>query len=256
MSPFKEMIRKKPDGRFWEIDFLRGIAIVLMIAFHFIYDLNHIRIIYYRLWEGLFDYASKTVASVFFVLVGVSLTIRYNRTNKNESLEKNRYQFLIRGGKLIGLGMIITIISWLVIPERFVIFGVLHCIGISIILAIPFIDKSKISLIIGSIIIIVGIYLKFITVNVNWFIPLGFVPPRFFSIDFFPLFPWFGIVLVGISLGHCLYPKGKRRFQISINDQMKAIKNICFLGRNSLYIYFLHQPILFAIIFFILQPLL
>jgi uncharacterized membrane protein len=90
----------------------------------------------------------------------------------------------------------------------------------------------------------------------NWLIPIGFVPPKFFSIDFFPLFPWFGIVLIGIGLGHYLYPDGKRRFQIPIDDQKEIIKNICFLGRHSLYIYFLHQPILFAIIFFILQPLL
>ena len=253
---FHQMIRKKSDGRFWEIDFLRGIAIILMVGFHFIYDLNHIRIIYYKLWEGPFDYASKIVASVFFVLVGISLTIRYNRVKNKDSAENIRSQFFIRGIKLIGLGLIITIISWLIIPDRFVIFGVLHCIGVSIILAIPFINKKMITIFLGGIIIIIGIYLKFITIDVNWFIPLGFVPPKFFSIDFFPLFPWFGIVLIGISLGHYLYPNGNRRIRLPINDQKKYIKNICFLGRHSLYIYFLHQPILFAVIFFILQPLL
>ncbi|HMA82892.1 MAG TPA: heparan-alpha-glucosaminide N-acetyltransferase domain-containing protein, partial [Candidatus Thermoplasmatota archaeon] len=49
---------KKADGRLWEIDFIRGIAIILMIAFHFIYDLNHYKIIYYKLWTGPFAIAA------------------------------------------------------------------------------------------------------------------------------------------------------------------------------------------------------
>ena len=129
------MIIKKPEGRYWEIDFLRGFAIILMVQFHFIYDLNHIRIIYYKLWEGPFDFASKVVASVFCLLVGISLTISYNKTRNTQSISQIRMRIFYRGVKLILLGMIITAISWIIIPSRFVIFGVLHSIGISIILS-------------------------------------------------------------------------------------------------------------------------
>jgi uncharacterized membrane protein len=244
---------KKPEGRYWELDFLRGFAIILMILFHFIYDLNHIRIIYYKLWEGPFDYASKLVASVFFLLVGISLTISYNKTRNTQTISQIRIRKFYRGLKLILLGMIITIISWIIIPSRFVIFGVLHCIGVSIILSIPLLSKKNSNLFLGSVIILFGIILNYLTFNVTWLIPLGFLPPKFFSIDFFPFFPWFGIVLVGIGIGHYLYPEGKRRYDIDDDMNKKGINRISFIGRHSLHIYFLHQPVLFFIIFILIH---
>lgn len=247
------MIIKRSDGRFWEIDLLRGIAIILMLIFHFIYDLNHLKIIYYKLWEGPFDYASKSIAAVFFILVGISLTISYNKTVGNLSLSDIRRKFAIRGLKLLFLGFIITGVSWLIIPERFVIFGVLHCIGISIILTIPFISYCKLNVIIGGLLVSFGFILDYLTFGFSWLIPLGFVPPRYFSIDYFPLFPWFGVILIGLALGNYLYPGGQRRFQFSIDQVEGMPKRICFIGRHSLPIYFIHQPILFAIIFLILM---
>jgi uncharacterized membrane protein len=244
---------KKSEGRYWELDFLRGIAIILMVLFHFIYDLNHIRIIYYKLWEGPFDYASKLVASVFFLLVGISLTISYNKTRNTQSINQIRIRIFYRGLKLIFLGMIITIISWIIIPSRFVIFGVLHCIGVSIILSIPMLSKKNSNLFLGSIVILFGILLHYLVFNVTWLIPLGFLPTKFFSIDFFPLFPWFGIVLVGIGIGHYLYPEGKRRFDIDYDKNKRVINKISYIGRHSLHIYFFHQPVLFLIIFFLIH---
>ena len=239
---------KKPDGRFWEIDLIRGISIILMVIIHFIQDLNYFGIIHYKLWLGPFDYLSKTVASIFFLLVGISLIISNNKLKA-----KNR--LIIRGVKLIGLAMIITIVSIFVIPERFVVFGVLHCIGVSIILSSFLVNKRVSPLIIGIIVILIGFLLRFyITVDYIWLIPLGALPPEYYSIDFFPLFPWLGLVLVGISLGHYLYPEGKRRFDI--REENGIIINISFLGRHSIHIYFLHQPILVSIIFLVLQPLL
>ncbi|MCK5342063.1 MAG: DUF1624 domain-containing protein [Candidatus Heimdallarchaeota archaeon] len=246
------MIIKKPDGRFWEIDLFRGIAIIIMVIFHFIYDLNHIRIIYYKLWEGPFDYVSKITASFFFILAGISLTLSYNKSKHVESKTKMRQRFVFRGLKLLSLGMIITAISYVLIPERFVIFGVLHCIGLSIILAIPFISFRRLNVLVGSIMILFGVFLKTVSFNSSWLVPLGIVPPKYFSIDFFPLFPWFGVLLIGISLGHYLYPEAQRRVQFSMHPESSVLKNICFIGRHSLHIYFLHQPILLGIIFLIL----
>lgn len=243
------MNMKKSDGRFWEIDLLRGIAIILMVIFHFFYDLNHLKIIYYKLWEGPFDYASKIVAAIFFLLVGLSLTINYNKNRDKISASDIRRKFGIRGLKLLFFGFIITVISWVIIPERFVIFGVLHCIGISIILAIPFISYIIPNILIGSILVTLGLILDYVTFDFSWFIPLGFLPPRYFSIDYFPLFPWFGVILVGLALGNYLYPAGQRRFQFKTEQVEGMSKNICFIGRHSLPIYFLHQPIIFVFIF-------
>lgn len=247
------MIIKRPDGRFWEIDLLRGIAIILMIIFHFIYDLNHLKIIYYKLWEGPFDYASKSIAAVFFILVGISLTINYNRNIGKSSVSYIRRKFATRGLKLLFLGFIITGVSWFIIPERFVIFGVLHCIGVSVILAIPFIPYVLPNIIIGGLLVSFGFILDYLTFSFNFLIPLGFVPPRYFSIDYFPLFPWFGVILIGLAFGNYFYPNGQRRFQFIFNQTKGISKKICFIGRHSLPIYFIHQPILFAFIFLVLM---
>lgn len=246
------MWSKNGKDRLWEIDFLRGIAIILMIIFHFIYDLNHFSVIQYRLWTGPFAYASSFTASVFIVLVGISLTISYNKKKLRFNYSIIRLTFLKRGLKLFGLGLIITIVSWIVIPERFVIFGILHCIGICIILSIPFIKFTWRNFVIGSSFIFFGLFLRLFTFDFAWLLPFGFLPSKYFTIDYFPLFPWFGVVLIGIALGNVVYPEGKRRYHFMEKSITGVFQKICFIGRNSLPIYFFHQPILLSVIFVIL----
>ena len=253
MYQIDHMIKKTAEDRFWEIDFLRGTAIILMIIFHFIYDLNHLKIIYYKLWEGPCAITAKIVASFFLFLVGISLTISFNKSKQHSSLLEIRHKLIIRAGKLLFIGILITIISWILIPERFVIFGILHCIGVSIILSIPFLPYIIPNVLIGITLIISGIYLQYFTVDFPWLIPLGFVPPNYFYIDFFPLLPWFGVVLVGIALGNYLYPQGQRRYHMNYTLQSTS-KRICFIGRHSLPIYVLHQPVLFGFIYLIFYP--
>ena len=242
-------MRLKPaDGRLWEIDFIRGIAIILMIVFHFIYDLNHFSVIYYKLWIGPFAYAASIIASIFVLLVGVSLTINYNKRKNRYNIHEIGIQFVKRGINLIGLGLLLTLVSYIIIPERFIIFGILHCIGVCIILSIPFLRYIRLNMILGSIIIIIGLYLRLLTFDFSYLLPLGFLPPKYFTIDYFPLLPWFGVVLVGIALGNYLYPEGQRRFQLEDKSSIGIPQKICFVGRHSLHIYFLHQPVLISMI--------
>jgi uncharacterized membrane protein len=240
---------KQANGRLWEIDFLRGIAIILMIIFHFIYDLNHFSVIYYKLWIGPFAYASSIIASVFVILVGISLTIYYNRKKENFSLSLIHIKLIKRGIKIFSLGMLITAVSYIIIPERFVIFGILHCIGVSIILSLPFLKYKWHNIFLGCVFIVFGLFLRLYTFDFSWLLPIGFLPPKYFTIDYFPLLPWYGVVLVGIALGNFLYPEGQRRFHLPDHSSVGISQKICFMGRNSLHIYFIHQPILILIIF-------
>ena len=246
------MLIKKADGRFWEIDLIRGVAIILMIFFHILYDLNHYSITKIRLYTGPISYIAYLSASIFIIIVGISLTISHSKSNinllKNEMLKK----FIKRGIIIFILGMIITGVSYIYIPERYVIFGILHFIGISIILSIPFIYYKKANLILGLLFIIIGIYLKTLKFDFNLLIPLGFVPNRFFTIDYFPIFPWFGVVLFGIAIGNYIYPNSKRIFSMIDYSYNPIIKALCFLGRHSLLIYFLHQPILIGLLFLLI----
>jgi len=240
-------VTKKPF-RLWEIDLLRGIAVVMMIVFHFFYDLNFFSIFKIDLDSGYFLLFLYSIGTTFIMLVGISLSLSYSRVEEYKNKKQLRLKFILRGLKIFGLGLSITIVTWFYIQDGFVLFGVLHCIGLSIIIAYPFLRFKIRNLIIGILLVSVGVYLKTLTFNFGWLLWLGFKPSQFYTVDYFPILPWFGVVLIGIFIGNTLYPFNKRRFKIKDISQLKFVKFFCFLGRKSLIIYFLHQPILLLLI--------
>ncbi|MFA6268535.1 MAG: heparan-alpha-glucosaminide N-acetyltransferase, partial [archaeon] len=118
--------------RFWEIDFLRGIAIVMMVVFHFLWDLNYFGYIQVDLYKGFFGLFQIATAGLFLLLVGVMLAVGAERHNKNYSLH-----FVKRGIKIFCAGLLVTIVTFIFFPQNFVYFGILHLIGVSIIISIP-----------------------------------------------------------------------------------------------------------------------
>jgi len=245
-------VKAKHIQRFWEIDLLRGIAIILMIIFHFFYDLNFYKIYKISLYTDFFLVYAYAVGSVFILLVGISLSLSHSRIKNKLSKQQIIKKFFIRGLKIFTLGLIISLATWLYLREGFIIFGVLHCIGLSIILAVPFLKLKKFNLILGIILVSFGIILKSFTFDFYWLMWLGFTPTTLYTVDYYPLLPWFGIVLIGIFVGNIFYKDYKRIISVRDLSKYKPIKFFSFLGRNSLIIYFLHQPILIAIIHLLL----
>ena len=231
------------NERFWEVDSLRGLAIIMMITYHFIFDLTFFGVFYFNINSGVFWIFARLTAFTFIFLMGVSLTLSSSRTQiKGERRLFNKY--LKRGLKIFSLGFVITIATWIFIPQEFIIFGVLHFIGISIILAYPFLKRKSLNLFLGISIIIMGIYLGNFTFDFSWLVWLGFIPNTLQTVDYFPLFPWFGVVLIGLFFGGILYKNYNRQFKIPDLSKNYFIKIFSFLGRNSLIIYLIHQPLL------------
>jgi uncharacterized membrane protein len=237
-------MKKFLKQRFWEIDFLRGLAIIMMITFHFFYDLNYFGVEKVNFRSGFWWIFGRIIVTTFVLLVGISLTISYSRTKKNKEGWKLFKKYLLRGLKIFSWGLVITLITWLYLKRGFIIFGVLHSIGISIILAYPFLKFRSLNLLLGIIFIIIGLYIGNIYINSYWLIWAGFKPYYFYTVDYLPLFPWFGLVLIGLFLGKLLYPNGKRKLKIMDFSRFSFVKLFCYLGRNSLLIYLIHQPIL------------
>jgi uncharacterized membrane protein len=230
-------------GRYWEVDLFRGIAVVMMIAFHAIYDLDFFSSQdLVDVHSGVLPSFAKATASIFLLLVGVSLNISSARARIRGDDSFLRY--LRRGARIFSWGMAVTLSTMLLLGEGFVVFGVLHLIGISIILSRTFLNRPLLDLFLGSTAISFGLWLRQFSFDSPWLLWLGLVPRHFYSVDYFPLFPWFGVVLVGIFLGNLLYPKGVRRVRLPDISARTPAKQICILGRNSLLIYLLHQPIL------------
>lgn len=234
----------KKNSRFWEIDFFRGTAIVLMIIFNYAFTLSYFNIYYVDGWLFWWLFP-RFIAAIFILLVGISLTISYSRTKKK--MKSHAYEkYIIRGLKIFSLGMLVTLATWLFVPQTAILFGILHFIGISIIISLVFI-KFRYNLLLGLLIIATGIFLNNFVFDFPWLLWVGFVPKIFYTLDYFPLLPWFGMFLIGMSLGNKFYKNGTRRFKIF--NELKLTKSLSFLGRHSLIIYLIHQPILVAILY-------
>jgi len=227
--------------RFWEIDFVRGIGILLMLVSNFVTDLQFFY--GYSNYETFWWVFARATATIFLLIAGISLTISYS---KNNSFAKH----FKRGLYIFGLGLIITLVTWFFIPQNFVRFGILHLIGISIILSFILLKfDKKIALIVGIFAILIGFLIKNVNSATNYFSWLGLTTNTFSAVDYFPIFPWFGVVLIGIFLGKLFYPNGKRRFELKGFKQMKLVS---WIGRHSLIIYFVHQPVILVLLSLIL----
>jgi len=230
--------------RFWEVDFLRGIAVVMMIIFHALFDLAYFGKYHFNVVYGFWLLFARLTAIIFLFLVGISLTLSYNRRSARFS------SFLVRGLKIFGFGLLITLVTWLFFSEETIIFGVLHLIGLSIIISYPFIKRKYLSLAAGIAAIVAGYWLSTKAFAFTWLMWLGVVPQKLITFDYFPLLPWFGVVLLGVFAGNVLYPKGRKRIRLPELGRFVPFNIVCFLGRNSLIIYLLHQPVLMAIMYF------
>ena len=227
-------------NRFWEIDLLRAIAIVMMITFHALYLLNYFDIhntgvpgVPYGFWWWF----PRVTGGTFIFVAGVSLTITYSRSKRISG-------FMLRGLKIFAWGMGITLITWLISREGYVRFGILHFFGIAFILAPFFLRLRFINLILGAALMALGIYLQVqrVFVDFPWLLWLGLMPRGFWTMDYWPLLPWFGLFLVGMFCGKLLYPQGNRRFNIhEFNDPVTSA--LTLPGRHPLVIYLAQWPI-------------
>lgn len=212
-------------NRYIELDLLRTLAILLMIIYHIAYDLQMM----YGWGLGLFESWGWTslrqgTASLFLLLVGASFAISWNRTPHYK-------KYLKRGLGVIACGMLVSAATYWWEPETYVRFGILHMIGVSILLLPLFTRMKEGSAIVGLIIMLLGMIMP---------------PPDFASVDYFPMIPWFGIVLLGFAIGHFCYVRAKLPSFFIFN--YSVFIPLSFPGKHALVIYLLHQPILLLIL--------
>ncbi|MDD1696042.1 MAG: DUF1624 domain-containing protein [Methanoregula sp.] len=232
--------------RYWELDLARGIAIFMMIIFHIVFDLFFFRILPISIYSGFWRYFAYATASLFLLIVGISLTISRARAASVMTKTALALKFVYRGAGIFLLGLIVTFVTWLYLGEGFVVFGILHLIGISIIISPLFFPLKKYTIPAGLLFIVTGWFFATLA-GPSWLIPLGIHPATFWSVDYEPLFPWFGMVLIGMGLGEFLYPEGVRTFKLPSLPQ-ETIQKITLPGRHSLLIYLVHQPVIILVL--------
>lgn len=234
------------SSRIFEIDALRGTAIVMMVVYNWLFALNYLGVYQTQITSGFWFYFARITASIFIILAGVSLTISASR-HRNDARPFLRH--IKRGLMILLFGAGISIVTWLFLDGAYVRFGILHLIGISILLAYPLLNLRYWNLAFGLALIAAGIYLQSITTATSWLLWLGATPENFYTVDYFPVLPWFGVFLIGVFLGSSLYENGARKYWIWNLSGLPIAGVLAVLGRNSLFIYIIHQPILITALY-------
>lgn len=247
-----ENIPKKE--RILEIDILRGFAFLMMIFDHFCFDMGFIfRNIYtnptlLKICNWSYNYIfseSKSIINtlfcwaIFMFVSGISSTLSKNN--------------LKRGTKLLLIATIFSIGTFIVsiILKHFgynmnitIYFGILQCLSICMLLT-PLLNKLKNYQLIFLGVLIIGSY--FITKNIFvdhlFLLPFNIRPENLSTMDYQPLIPRLGIYMLGMVVGRTVYKEKKSIFKKEIN-----IQPLSFFGKNALWLYFVHQVVLFLVL--------
>ncbi|HEX2181960.1 MAG TPA: heparan-alpha-glucosaminide N-acetyltransferase [Rubrobacteraceae bacterium] len=230
------------------MDAARGVAIAMMVVYHLTYDLDYFGGYPIESTSGFWARFADATAGAFLFLVGVSLAISYSRASAGRPGRSLFGKYLLRGLRILAYGMALTVVFFL-LGMGVVAFGILHLIGVSIILAYPLLKYRFANLLLGLSLIAVGVYMRIegLSSESPWLLPFGVVPENLVMPDYRPLLPWFGVVLLGVFAGNVFYGGGWRP-ALFAGKSPAAARPLLPLGRNSLFIYLVHQPILIALL--------
>ncbi len=225
------------------LDALRGLAILAMVTYHFCFDLQYFGV---TRWDFYHDpvwlTARSVILSSFLLIAGVSLVL----ANRNGPPPK---RFWPHVGNIAACAAVVSAASYVLFPASWIWFGVLHSIVVSLIIARPLVRRPVLALIFGAIVIAAGnLYTNAIFDNraLGW---LGFMTAKPRTEDYVPLFPWTGVLLLGIASGDALVRTEFRpiAFAASWPHWM------AWLGRHSLATYMVHQPLLLGVLFLVVD---
>ena len=180
---------------------------------------------------------ARSIAASFLFLVGVSLVL----AGRN-GLDRSR--FLRRLVLVTVSAGAITIVTIFVFPESYIFFGILHCIAVASVLALPFLRLHAVLVAVTAALFIAAPFFiahpLFDHPALLW-VGLGTYFPR--SNDYVPLFPWFGAVLGGIVAARLALA-----YAPAAPEPPNAAKPFVWAGRHSLAIYLIHQPLFYGLV--------
>jgi uncharacterized membrane protein len=219
------------------IDAFRGLAIVLMIAYHFSFDLNYHGWIQQDFNQAPFWLIARAfIVTLFLLLVGVSLVLNAQRPVSTS--------FWRRQGHLLAACLAVSLGSYLMFPQSFIFFGILHFILLASLAGRLFVRFHYLTLATALLVLAIGLGVShplFNTPALQW---LGLMTYKPFTEDYVPFFPWFGVVLAGIFVGRLILNQPRPSW---LSAPLTGMQPLALAGRHSLVIYLLHQPILLGI---------
>jgi uncharacterized membrane protein len=235
-------LAERSSRRIWTVDAIRGLAILGVVIFHLVWDLEFVGFI-----EGIARHPAwlafgRTLAGTFMALVGVSLVLAHPH--------EVRWRPALRRLCLIALAAAaITAMTRLTFPDAFVYFGILHAIAAATLVGILFLEaRAIVGFLAGVAIVALPFAYDSHVFDTRWLAWIGFAakPPP--SNDFVPIFPWVGLTLLAVAATRCTMALGVIQWIADHEGRGHIMKTLGWMGRHSLAIYLIHQPILLAII--------
>ena len=220
------------ENRLVIVDQVRGFAIIGVVLFHLVWDLDFTNLITpglasHPIWIAF----GRLLAGTFMFLVGVSLVLA-NR-------EAVHWQPAIkRILKIAFFALIITAATYAVFPSAFVFYGILHAIAVASILGLFFLPlPTFVIFAIGIVVWLAPLFFTSEAFDSRWVAWIGFSQTPPISNDLVPVFPWFGVTLMGVAATRqVMVSRMSKRFT-EPTVQNKLGKFLTFCGRHSLIIY-------------------
>lgn len=227
--------------RYAVIDALRGLAVFLMIVYHFCFDLNYHGWIHQDFNNTPFWLIARAcIVSMFLLLVGISLVLNAQRPDTSS--------FWRRQARLLAACAAVSLGSYAMFPDSFIFFGILHFILLASLLGRWCVRFYYANLLASSLVLLAGLTYSnpiFNTPSLQW---VGLMTYKPYTEDYVPFFPWFGVVLAGIFLGKLIFTGQKTGWLVNYRPGASIM---IMTGRHSLAIYLLHQPILLGILYLV-----
>lgn len=227
--------------RYPAIDVFRGTAIVAMVGYHLTWDmwafgLTGADLLGDPLWLSV----RTAIVSAFLFIAGFCADIHPGRGLRN---------ILRRFGVLSCAAGAVSLGTWLAMPDQWVFFGILHHLALASLLtravrrapaAIHFLG--------GVVVVVLGQTVTLSALDGPWLAWVGMAtsPPN--SLDHVPLFPWFGVVLIGLAAGRVVRaaPRAALLLLTHPRSPNAPLRALAWAGRWSLAIYLLHQGPLYG----------
>lgn len=236
-----------PHGRFDLIDVMRGAALCGMVVYHFGFDLAFFGFVPADMaTTGGWKLFAHVIAGTFLGLVGVSLVLAHRGGLRVRPFVRRLMVVTVAAG-------VVTTATLIVLPDQFIFFGILHNIALSSMLALPFLWlPAWLVGLAGAAAVALPHYVSLPVFDTPWFhwIGLGtFRPP---TNDYVPVFPWFGVVLLGLAVAKVVSfaPESAwTRWRAGSTPSRLVV----WAGRHSLPIYLIHQPVLIGALYVVIQ---
>jgi uncharacterized membrane protein len=233
----------------WDaIDVARGIAIAAMVTYHFSWDLSFLQLIATNILQiPAWRWFARSIAGSFLVLAGFGLALAHLQGFR-------RLPFLRRLMKIGGAALAVTIGTYFAFPESYIFFGILHCIAVSSVLALPFLRlPPALTLIAAAVCLIAPWLFTSPALDAPWLDWLGLGSSDPVTNDYVPIFPWFGAVLIGVAAGKMLLAHRDTMALARWRAGSSLSRALIWAGRKSLPIYLIHQLILLGVLYGVLQ---